>query len=100
VHSSLESVFGDFTVELHVLHKMEFQSENLCKILDILPCLINIYMMQPVSLCCAADRVHTVSLCCTADCMHTVSVCQTDDCMHTVSAYQTDVCVHTVIVSH
>ena len=87
VHSSLESVFGDTTVELLVLHKLEFQSEKPLKISDILPCLIKIYMMHPVGLCNTADCVHTVSLCHTDDCVHTVSLCHTDHCAHTATKH-------------
>jgi len=100
IHPSLESVFGDITVELLVLGKLEFLSENLCKILDILPFLIKIYMMHTVGLCNTADFMHTVSLCRTADCMHTVSLCHTADCMHTVSLCHTADCMHTVSLSH
>ena len=85
VHSSLEIVFEDITVELLVLHKLVFQNENPWKILDILPCLIKIYMMHHVGLCCTADCMRTVSLCHTGDCVHTVSLCCTADCVHTVS---------------
>ena len=100
VHSSLESVFGDITMELLVLHKLEFHSENPWKILDTLPCLIKIYMMHTASLCHTADCMHTVSLCHTADCMHTVSLCHTDHCVHTVSLCHTADCVHTASLCH
>ena len=92
--------FGNITVELLVLHKLELQSKNPSKIWDILPCLIKIYVMNSVGLCCAADCMRTVSVCRTDDCVYTVGVCHTDDCVYTVSLCHTDDCVYCQCVSH
>ena len=76
------------------------KGENPWKILNILPCLIKIYRMRPVSLCCTADCMHTLSLCHTGDCVNTVSLCNTADCMHTVSLCHNVDCMHTVSLCH